>query len=550
MRRWFDRVAVNLAFLHARRTQARFQRALADPRRAEQRVLRSVLGLVGRSDFGRRHKLQSVRSRADLARAVPIRDYEGLRPWIERAADGDTSALFFPSTRIVMFATTSGTTSRRKLIPVTSPYVNDYRRGWNVFGLKMLSDHPRAILRAILQSSGRYDETRTRGGVPVGAITGLLARTQKRIVRRYYVGTPDIAYLDDPQARYYALARFGIVRDVAFAITANPATFIRIAQTVDAESERLIRDVHDGTLSAEFVPDATLRRRLSLTLRPARERARRLQLLRRTQGRLAPRDYWNLEFLACWTGGSMGYHLRAVREWYGNLPIRDPGLIASEGRVTLPLADNTPEGVLDATSGLFEFIPAAEMDASQPVSLSPEELRTGDDYCVVLTNSSGLVRYRLNDVVRVKGWHGGVPILEFLYRGGGVASVSGEKLTENQVVDAVRAVSESQACAHYDFVVAPCWDDPPFYRISCTRELPAHFAESLDQALCQRNAEYAERRLSGRLACLQVRSIPEDAILRMDLRLMTARGSSAEQYKRTCLFQRPGDDDAALAIPR
>ena len=89
-------------------------------------------------------------------------------------------------------------------------------------------------LRPILQSSGRYDASYTTAGIPCGAITGLLARTQKRIVRRYYVGHSDISLLDSTAARHYVLMRLGIVRDVAFAITASPATLIQMARTAAA----------------------------------------------------------------------------------------------------------------------------------------------------------------------------------------------------------------------------------------------------------------------------------------------------------------------------
>ena len=94
-------------------------------------------------------------------------------------------------------------------------------------------------------------------------------------------------------------------------------------------------------------------------------------------------------------------------------------------------------------------------------------LSRGRDYVVVLSNTTGLLRYRLDDVVRVHGHLGQTPLIEFLHRAGRVASVAGEKLTENQAVAAVR-----DACAALDrpvlcFVLAPCWDEPPYYRLSC-----------------------------------------------------------------------------------
>lgn len=544
-----EHLTAKVAYLHARRVYARFLRALSSVDAAQQRVLRRVLPLIAESDFGRRHDLRAVRTAADLKRAVPLTTYEDYRPYIDRVSQGDTRALFSTGQRILMLATTSGATAEPKRIPVTPQFVKDYRQGWNIFGLKMLTDHPRAMLRAILQSSSRYDAGYTPAGIPYGAITGLLAGTQKRIVRRYYVGRPEVAHLDDPQARYYALMRLGAGRDVAFAITANPATLIQMARTTDEHSETLIRDVRDGTLSDQVVSDAVLRQTLSTGLRPDPGRAAELSRLRDRHGVLRPRDYWKLEFLACWTGGSMGHYLQRLADWWGPVPVRDIGLLASEGRVSIPLDDSTPAGVLSVASGLFEFIPADQADATAPDTLYARQVEPGREYIVVLTNTSGLVRYRLDDVVRVHGWLCQAPLIEFLHRAGRVASVAGEKLTESQAVAAVRAACATLGIPEFDFVLAPCWDDPPLYRLSCPRQATPALGAAVDRALAEQNEEYASRRKSNRLGCLQVRTLDPDVIPAMDRRLAAARRSTAEQYKRPCLFTSPGDDDRALREP-
>jgi hypothetical protein len=543
-----DHVAARLAAAHARHVYARFRRALRHADATQAAVLRRVLPLVADSDFGRQHNLARVRSVADLRRAVPLLTYEDLRPYIDRLCAGDTGALFRAGEPLLMFATSSGTTALPKRIPVTRAFVQDYRRGWNTFGLKMLTDHPRAILRAILQSSGRHDAGHTPAGIPVGAITGLLARTQKRIVRRYYVGTPELTRIDDALARNYALMRLGIARDVAFAITANPATLIQMARVVSDHSERLIRDVRDGTLAPEFVPDTPLNRALAAKLRPDPARAAKLEQLRRHAGCLRPRDYWQIEFVACWTGGSLGHYLQRMAEWWGPVPVRDVGLLASEGRVSIPLDDNTPAGVLDITSAVFEFIPAAQAEEPTPPTLEPRDLEIGRDYAVVLTNTAGLVRYRLDDVVRVRGWEGEAPVVEFLYRAGRVSSVAGEKLTENQAVAAVQSACRELGIPEFDFVLAPCWAEPPYYRLSCAQAPQPALTAAVHAALGLQNEEYQSRVKSGRLGPLQWRQIAATAIPGMDQRLIAARRGTAEQYKRPCLFTTPGEDDRQLNL--
>ncbi|MCH8804797.1 MAG: GH3 auxin-responsive promoter family protein [Planctomycetes bacterium] len=543
-----DHFAAGIARAHAARTLKRFLRLLRHANAAQERAAARAVAEVARSDFAKKHRLDRVRSTADLRNALPLQTFDDLRPYIDRVAAGETNALFSPGRRVLMLAKTSGTTARSKRIPVTPNFVADYRRGWNIFGLKMLHDHPAAILRAILQSSGRYDEEHTSGGIPCGAITGLLARTQKRIVRRYYVGKPEIAELADPRSRYYTLMRLGAARDVAFAITANPATLIRMAQVANEESETLIRDVRDGTVSPAIVCDDRKRRPLEAGLKPNPQRAAVLAGLRAKHGLLRPREFWKLEFLACWTGGSMGQYLDRLAEWYGDAPVRDIGLLASEGRVSIPLQDQTPTGVLDVQSAFFEFIPIEQCQATDPATLTADELEVGHDYIVVLSNTAGLLRYRLDDVVRVHGRLEQVPLIEFLYRAGRVASVAGEKLTENQVTTAVRTACQKVGIAEIDFVLGPCWDDPPHYRLSCPGPIPPEFSSAVDLALGAVNEEYSSRRKSFRLGDLQVRGLAADAITAMDRRLLARRGSTPEQYKRQCLFTKPGEDDSALGL--
>ena len=543
-----DRVIARVAYVHALHTTRRFARSLERIEHAQRRALRRALAVIAGSDYARRYRLDRVRSLADLRAAAPLVRFEDIRPYVQRVAEGDQTALLSERVRLHMFALTSGTTAEPKMIPVTGPFVRDYRRGWNVFGLKMLRDHPAAILRPILQSTGRIDERTTPAGIPAGAITGLLAATQKRIVRRYYVGDARIARLDDPQQRYYCLVRFGIVRDVAFAVTANPATLIRIAEVGSEHAETLIRDVHDGTLSAQIVTDAAIRRELAAKLRPEPARARELETLLARHAALRPRDYWKLEFLACWIGGSLAHYRPMLERWYGPLPVRDIGLLASEGRVTIPLEDDTPVGVLDVQSACFEFIPLDELDVPQPRTLGPTQLEPGGDYVVVLTNTAGLVRYVLDDVVRMHGWHGRAPRLEFRYRAGQVSSLTGEKLTENQVVAAARQVMAELGLTRLDVLLAPAWDERPFYRLYAAGCDDATLAQRFDAALCGQNEEYASRRKSGRLGDLAVVPVPGAFFERLDARWLESRRTRAEQYKRRCLLTRVGQDAELEAL--
>lgn len=533
-----DRIVARVAYIHARNVFGGFARSLNQVDAAQLAALRQALAVVRGGEWARQRGLNSVQSLADLRRATPLQTYEDIRSMIDRVADGDTQALFSPGQRIHMFAMSSGTASRPKRVPVPTAFINDYRRGWNTFGVKMLTDHRDAILRGIFQSSGRFDETRSAAGIPCGAITGLMARMQKGIVRRHYVAPAELAYVGDVRDRQYAQMRFAIARDVAFAVTANPSTLINLARLANEESERLIRDIRNGALTPPGgAIELSAKARAALTPNP--ERARALESLREAHGRLAPRDYWRLSFVACWTGGTMGHYLPRLAEWWGAIPVRDIGLLASEGRVTIPVDDDTAAGALDVRSGVFEFIPVEEFEAPSPGTLTARELEVGREYAVVVSNTTGLIRYRLDDIVRVEGWAGQAPLLRFMRRGGGVSSLAGEKLTESQVVSAMSSACERLGISGVEYVMAPQWGDPPYYELRAVTPRASDVALAVDEELGRQNDEYSSRRKTARLGPVRCICLQEKDLRTFDAALVAARGSAPEQYKRPCLLLSP-----------
>ena len=153
-------------------------------------------------------------------------------------------------------------------------------------------------------------------------------------------------------------------------MAANPSTLVSLAKIGNNEKAELIRDLADGTLTTRFDFPADVRESLAeRTQQRHPDRVRELERIISSTGSLYPKDYWpNLQFLANWTGGSMGAYLRQYPDYWGNPPVRDIGLIASEGRMTIPLEDGTAAGVLDILHQFYEFIPEAEIDSVHPTS--------------------------------------------------------------------------------------------------------------------------------------------------------------------------------------
>ncbi len=542
-----DRIMYVIARRHAEAVYGRFTAATRSAAKVQQRVLAGHIRRNADSDFGRDHHFDRIGSVDSFRKRLPILRYEDFRPYIEQVCNGRLEAMFGGRQRVRMFALTSGTTDQPKYIPVTDEFLRSYRRGWNAFGIKALLDHPQAFLRGIVQVTSRMDESKTPAGIPCGAITGLMAETQKRLVRKYYVAPQCTAEIIEPAAKYYTIMRLAVARDVAFMITANPATQLKLARTANEHREQLIRDIHDGTLWGDLPVPPGVRARLGSRLRADRSRARELESLARRHGALLPRHYWQLAFIANWTGGTMGLYLQEFPAYFGDVPVRDIGLLASEGRISIPVEDRTPAGILDTESHFFEFVPKDRIEETNPATCLCHELQVGQEYFVLLTTASGLYRYDIGDLVRVVGYEGQAPLIEFLSKGAHTCSLAGEKLTEHHVVQAMNRTAASTNLPLCAFVLAPSWGDPPHYTLhleahSCTQEQLAATSRRLDEELCAVNIEYAARRRSLRLGAVRINLLPDGLLATKDHQQAEARRRGNEQYKHRYLYCRPGED--------
>jgi len=521
---------------HAARQLRAFMEAHRQTPRVQDSVLNELIAAHAATAFGRDHGFSSLRTYEDFRSAVPVRKYEDLRPYMERVFGGEFDALIPRSHRVLMFAKTSGTTGEPKHIPVTDKFLHQMRRGWNMFGLKVLRDHPSGWLRAILQISSPMRESLSPSGVPCGAISGLLAARQKRVVRRMYVVPPGVSNIPDAEGRYYTILRCGVGRDVGIITTANPSSTIKIIETGRRHTERLLRDVTEGTIRPPGgIPDELLPR---LRFRRDAGLARRMERAIERDGDLFPRHFWNVSFLTNWTGGTLKLYIPRLIEMFGRIPIRDIGLLASEGRFSLPLADGRPDGLAEITSNFLEFIPADEIDRKDPPALRCEQVEIGQEYFLVITNWAGLWRYNIDDRVRVTGFHHRSPMFEFLSRGGQTSNMTGEKITEYQVVEAMRLAGEQLGREVERFVLQGRFAEKPRYelRLEKTDGLDVELlAELMDRRLGELNVEYRSKRSSDRLGPIRPVVLPEGTMESTEQEEIRFRGGRSEQYKHQYL---------------
>src|SRR5438128_9258080 len=314
-----------------------YEAATRDPEQAQARVLRALLRDNADTVFGREHGFATIGSAAEYARQVPIRDYEALRPYIDRIMAGEAAVLTAEAP--FMFTTTSGTTGEPKFIPVTAGWARamaTLMRLWTSYALR---DHPRMLDARVLTIVGPATEGVAPGGLPCGAMTGLTYQRLPWLVRRHHALPSAAALIRDHETRYFVTLRLALGHPISSIATPNPSSLLRLADIAARRGDDLVRAVHDGVLGTtelEPIPgagatDRDLSAALTTGLGADRRRAAFLEAVTRRRDRLVLGDCWpELTLVACWLGGSAGVQARHLEAHFDrHVARRDPGFVAS-----------------------------------------------------------------------------------------------------------------------------------------------------------------------------------------------------------------------------
>jgi len=491
-------------------TLTRFDARCLHPMREQEALLRALLHENAGTIFGQRHGFGSIESFSGFQKQLPITEYDDIEPFVEAARRGEPDQL--TRARPVFYAMTSGTTGPAKYIPVTEASRHAKASLMRLWLSALLRDHPAVLEGAVLQPASAEIETRAPDGTGCGSEAGHAYRNMPKVMRGMYPVPYEVSEIPDYAARYYTMLRVAVMHSVRVIGTPNPSTILLLAREMGARTEQLVRDVRDGTLSAQFTLPPEIRRQIEDGLRPDRERAQALERAAGTGGgRLLPKQVWpDMAVLACWKGGTVAPYLDQLAPYYREgLPLRELGWLASECRGSVPLSDEGDSGPLAIATNVYEFFPADCERKPQPTDLlAVDQLEVGGRYLVYVTTAGGLCRYAMHDILEVTGFHHRTPKVRFVQKEKGIVNFTGEKLTETQVLAAMDETL-GRGCQDHAFIAAvgrpPAAGLEAFYLFLVEYETPprdeegARTARQLDQALCRHNIEYAAKRKSGRL---------------------------------------------------
>jgi hypothetical protein len=474
---------------------------------AQTGALRALLAANRETTFGREHGFAGIDGPRAFRERVPVHEYEALRPYIDRQRQTGERALTVEAP--LFYAQTSGTTGTPKYVPVTPAALALYRAEQALFSYLQYRACPEAFSGMAMGVMGAAVEGRLDSGHAVGSVSGHLYASLPGYLRARAVVPPEVSSIADYEVKYQVILHLALAQPgITYMGSPNPSTFVRLLDVLHARRDTLLAALATGRSALVERLEPGIRAVVAARMPAMPARAAVL-------GRLSALTYGNvwpgLRLVTTWTGGSCGIALAALRRTLpGTARVMELGYQATECRGTIALEAEAAGGLPPLGHAFFEFVERQAWDAGRPEYLTVEALTSGRQYYVLVTTVAGLYRYFMNDLVEVTGTFRRTPLLRFVQKGRGVTNLTGEKLYEAQVIDAVQGelAGRGLVSRFFAFVADP---GVPGYQLY-VEGLPelagaTGLAEAVDRRLGDLNIEYRSKRESGRLAALVVRSL-------------------------------------------
>jgi GH3 auxin-responsive promoter len=513
-----------------------FIEATKDVEKTQTAVRNEILSYAGDTVFGRKHNFSRLKTYEEFKSQIEIQDYEDLRPFIDRHASGEQDVLF-PG-KPMMYNRSSGTTMLPKLIPVT-PYdfqktIKDRGKLW-LYGL--LRHYPGIYKHKSFSVVSPAVEGHTADGTPFGSLSGVMRENIPEFMKLTHAVPFQATSIQDYETKIYLMLRFAVASDISTIFTGNPATVVNLATQADNWKEDLIRDIRDGTIKDGLDLSSEIRAEFEAMLSPASARAAELDRLANRNDRFRPADYWpNLRLIHTWKNGNTRLVLPKLTPWFRKeTSILDFGYISSEILSADLMTPENDGSILQIENGFYEFSRFEDEYSANREFLQAHQLEVGQRYYIYITTFSGLYRYDMNDVIEVIGHSNQAPVVRFLFKGKGITSIQGEKLSEAQFIEAVGLTAKQTGMEH-DFFIGYADSELSGYQLfieflgDYSEARIADFEKKMDQSIGQVNIEYASKLETKRLRPIEIVSVGSNFFSRYRL-LRLSEGAHEGQIK-------------------
>ncbi|MBL7845904.1 MAG: GH3 auxin-responsive promoter family protein [Cyclobacteriaceae bacterium] len=321
------------------------------PVETQEALRRQIVSQAAPTLFGKDHGFSEIRSHADFVRQVPIRDYEVLKPYIEKVLEGKPDILWpgLPA----YFSKTSGTTSGTKYIPITRESIPNHINSARNALLSYIHETGNAAFidgqLIFLSGSPALD---TKAGIPTGRLSGIVNHHVPAYLRSNQRPSYETNIIEDWEEK--------LERIIDETIDARMTLISGIPPWVQMYFDRI--QARTGKKIKDVFPDFSLFAYGGVNFEPYRAKL--------------------VE--------SIGKKIDSI-EMYP----------ASEGFIAYQDSQREPGLLLLLSSGIFfEFIPADEYFSENPRRLTIGEVELGKNYAVIINNNAGLWGYSIGDTVK------------------------------------------------------------------------------------------------------------------------------------------------------
>ena len=318
----------------------------------QKKILAHLVSKARNTQFGKDHQFSEITDHKTFAERIPLRDYEGLRPYVDMILQGNADVLW-PG-RPKYFAKTSGTTSGVKYIPLTSDSMPNHMRTATSAFLNYAS---RAGIEKVLDGKVLFlsgsPEMETKSNIPTGRLSGIVNHEIPAWLSSNKLPGYDINCIESWEEKLEAIVKDTKDKDMRLISGIPP--------WVQMYFERLI-EVTGKKSVIEIFPNLQIFMYGGVNYEPYRD---------------------TIETL-------IGKRLPSLETYP-----------ASEGFIAFQDQVENEGLLLNTRSGIFfEFVPTDQIHNEHPDRLGLEEVELNKDYAIIINNNAGLWGYIIGDSVR------------------------------------------------------------------------------------------------------------------------------------------------------
>ncbi len=382
--------------------------------------------------------------------SVPM-DSAGLACLVEQICRTGT----LPSTgeKIIQLVPTSGTSSAAKLVPYSQSFIDEIIRGIDPWIACLYICCPSLLFgrQYWALSPNTRPPPLENSAVPAGFAddSAYLGAFQRKMAGRILIAPPEISLIDDRDSFDYATLLFMVQeKNIRLISIWHPSYLTRLLDSWVKHRNAVTATISSGRLDRSYkIPDEIMLK-LEKRLCKNHGRAEFLSSVRTDEKSFPIRIWKDVRVISCWTDGMASAWVDDIKSRFPGAKIQGKGLLATEGIVSIPIGFNL-NPVMALCSHFLEFEDRAGGSVHQAW-----DLKEGHEYGVMLTNSAGLKRYKMNDVVRVDGFFMSAPRIRFIGRDG-TSDLVGEKLSSVHVEEIIGGLRKSHGVDIQFAMVAP-----------------------------------------------------------------------------------------------